>query len=89
MRRFFVLHARMQQFLNAWNDIDARDYGAGFTNVVDARLAAAAAGRARRTAAGRRGASGPAATRISRSLEQFARALAGRSRARITGSGPS
>jgi hypothetical protein len=34
MRRFFVLHARMQQFLNAWNGIDARDYGAGFTSVV-------------------------------------------------------
>jgi len=34
MRRFFVLHARMQQFLRAWNDIDARNYGAGFTSVV-------------------------------------------------------
>ena len=34
MRRFFVLHARMQQFLKAWNGIDARDYGAGFTSVV-------------------------------------------------------
>jgi flavin-dependent dehydrogenase len=34
MRRFFVLHARMQQFLKAWNDVDARDYGAGFTSVV-------------------------------------------------------
>ena len=34
MRRFFVLHARMQQFLRAWNDIDARSYGAGFTSVV-------------------------------------------------------
>jgi hypothetical protein len=36
MRRFFVLHARMQQFLKAWNDIDTRDYGAGFTSVVTA-----------------------------------------------------
>ena len=34
MRRFFVLHARMQQFLKAWSQIDARDYGAGFTSVV-------------------------------------------------------
>jgi len=34
MRRFFVLHARMQQFLKAWNDIDARNYGAGFASVV-------------------------------------------------------
>jgi hypothetical protein len=34
MRRFFVLHARMQQFLNAWNGVDARNYGAGFTSVV-------------------------------------------------------
>jgi flavin-dependent dehydrogenase len=34
MRRFFLLHARMQQFLKAWNDVDARDYGAGFTSVV-------------------------------------------------------
>ena len=36
MRRFFVLHARMQQFLRAWNDIDTRDYGAGFASVVTA-----------------------------------------------------
>jgi flavin-dependent dehydrogenase len=34
MRRFFVLHARMQQFLRAWNGIDAPRYGAGFTSVV-------------------------------------------------------
>jgi flavin-dependent dehydrogenase len=34
MRRFFVLHARMQQFLKAWSGIDARSYGAGFTSVV-------------------------------------------------------
>jgi flavin-dependent dehydrogenase len=36
MRRFFVLHARMQQFLRAWNVIDQRDYGAGFASVVTA-----------------------------------------------------
>jgi hypothetical protein len=36
MRRFFVLHARMQQFLKAWNAIDARSYGAGFASVVTA-----------------------------------------------------
>ncbi|MEO8075438.1 MAG: NAD(P)/FAD-dependent oxidoreductase [Acidobacteriota bacterium] len=34
MRRFFVLHARMQQFLKAWSGIDTRSYGAGFTSVV-------------------------------------------------------
>lgn len=34
MRRFFVLHARMQQFLKAWSDIDVSRYGAGFTSVV-------------------------------------------------------
>jgi flavin-dependent dehydrogenase len=36
MRRFFVLHARMQQFVNAWNAVDARNYGAGFASVVTA-----------------------------------------------------
>jgi hypothetical protein len=35
MRRFFVLHARMQQFLNAWSDIDGRCYERGWTSVVD------------------------------------------------------
>jgi flavin-dependent dehydrogenase len=35
MRRFFVLHARMQQFLKVWSDIDAGQYGAGFTSVVE------------------------------------------------------
>jgi hypothetical protein len=34
MRRFFVLHARMQQFLKAWSEIDSGDYGAGATSVV-------------------------------------------------------
>jgi hypothetical protein len=34
MRRFFVLHARMQQFLREWSDVDAGHYGAGFTSVV-------------------------------------------------------
>jgi flavin-dependent dehydrogenase len=34
MRRFFVLHARMQQFLKAWDGIDTSRYGSGFTSVV-------------------------------------------------------
>ena len=34
MRRFFVLHARMQQFLRAWDLADARVYADDFTNVV-------------------------------------------------------
>ncbi len=34
MRRFFLLHARMQQFLKAWSGVDAGHYGAGFTSVV-------------------------------------------------------
>ncbi len=34
MRRFFVLHARMQQFLRAWDVADARVYADDFTNVV-------------------------------------------------------
>jgi flavin-dependent dehydrogenase len=34
MRRFFVLHARMQQFLRAWDLADASAYSDGFANVV-------------------------------------------------------
>jgi flavin-dependent dehydrogenase len=34
MRRFFVLHARMQQFLRAWSRLDVSEYGPGFTSVV-------------------------------------------------------
>jgi flavin-dependent dehydrogenase len=34
MRRFFVLHARMQQFLKTWSEIDSARYGAGATSVV-------------------------------------------------------
>ena len=34
MRRFFVLHARMQQFFRAWDLADRCTYGEGFTNVV-------------------------------------------------------
>jgi flavin-dependent dehydrogenase len=34
MRRFFVLHARMQQLLRAWHDADERLFGPGFTSVV-------------------------------------------------------
>jgi flavin-dependent dehydrogenase len=34
LRRFFVLHARMQQFLREWSAADERIAGAGTTNVV-------------------------------------------------------
>jgi hypothetical protein len=34
MRRFFVLHARMQQFFNAWDLADTSRYEDAFTNVV-------------------------------------------------------
>ena len=34
MRQFALLHARMQQFLKAWNDLDSRSYGAGHASVV-------------------------------------------------------
>lgn len=34
MRRFFVLHARMQQFLRAWDVADRRTYGDEHVNVV-------------------------------------------------------
>jgi flavin-dependent dehydrogenase len=34
MRRFFVLHARMQVFFRAWSDGDRRRFGAGMTSVV-------------------------------------------------------
>jgi flavin-dependent dehydrogenase len=34
MRRFFVLHARMQQFFRAWDLADPSTYGEGFANVV-------------------------------------------------------
>ncbi len=35
MRRFFVLHARMQQLLNAWDRADQERYAAAAVNVVD------------------------------------------------------
>jgi flavin-dependent dehydrogenase len=35
MRRFFVLHARMQQLFNAWDLADRNQYEDAFTNVVD------------------------------------------------------
>ena len=38
MRRFYVLHARMQQFLKAWNDIDTRDYGGGSSSSLRVRF---------------------------------------------------
>jgi hypothetical protein len=34
MRRFFVLHARMQQLFNAWDLVDQEQYEDAFTNVV-------------------------------------------------------
>ena len=34
MRRFFVLHARMQLFLRTWSETDARRYGPGMTSIV-------------------------------------------------------
>jgi flavin-dependent dehydrogenase len=34
MKRFFVLHARMQAFLFTWGEKDDRRYGEGFTNVI-------------------------------------------------------
>lgn len=34
MRRFFVLHARLQQLFRAWDLADTRDYEAAFTNVT-------------------------------------------------------
>jgi flavin-dependent dehydrogenase len=34
MRRFFVLHARMQGFLRTWSEHDHRQFGAGMTSVV-------------------------------------------------------
>ena len=35
MRRFFVLHARMQQLFNAWDRRGSSQYEDAFTNVVD------------------------------------------------------
>jgi flavin-dependent dehydrogenase len=34
MKRFFVLHARMQVLLRTWDERDRADYAAGFANVV-------------------------------------------------------
>ena len=34
MKRYFVLHARMQQLLHAWHQKDSAEYGAGWTNVI-------------------------------------------------------
>lgn len=34
MKRYFVLHARMQMLFGEWNDKDASTYGAGWTNVL-------------------------------------------------------
>ncbi len=35
LRRFFVLHARMQRLFNAWARIDAGTYGDARANVMD------------------------------------------------------
>ncbi len=35
MRRFFVLHARMQSFFRAWDDVDRRSYADAGRNVLD------------------------------------------------------
>lgn len=35
MRRYFVLHARMQQLFRAWDLADTRTYGDDFANLVD------------------------------------------------------
>ncbi|MBA3270169.1 MAG: NAD(P)/FAD-dependent oxidoreductase [Acidobacteria bacterium] len=34
MKRFFILHARMQGLLRAWDECDSSQYGHGFTNVL-------------------------------------------------------
>lgn len=34
MKRFFILHARMQVFLRTWDQRDSSQYGEGFTNVI-------------------------------------------------------
>lgn len=34
MKRYFVLHARMQQLLHDWNARDVAQYGEGWTNVI-------------------------------------------------------
>lgn len=34
MKRYFVLHARMQMLLQEWNDKDTTRYGGGWTNVI-------------------------------------------------------
>lgn len=34
MRRFFLLHARMQTFLRRWDEVDQSRYAAGYTNIM-------------------------------------------------------
>lgn len=34
MKRFFILHARMQVFLRTWDQRDSPQYGEGFSNVI-------------------------------------------------------
>ncbi|HEY8549738.1 MAG TPA: tryptophan 7-halogenase [Vicinamibacterales bacterium] len=38
MRRFFLLHVRMQEFLRAWHAADTSRLGRGFANVIDVDL---------------------------------------------------
>ena len=44
MRRFFVLHARMQPFFRAWDRADERSYADAAHNVVDVEFPARSAG---------------------------------------------
>jgi hypothetical protein len=34
MKRYFVLHARMQMLLHDWNEADVAQYGEGWTNII-------------------------------------------------------
>ena len=60
MRRFFVLHARMQQLFNAWDLADRSQYEDAFSERRRRRLPAAPSGEPRGAADGRRGAAAEA-----------------------------
>ena len=78
MRRFFVLHARMQQFFRAWDRADAGAiYAAAAPNVVDVELLRRAAGQPRRPDAMDDDALASGWTTNFALLEAFARTLAG------------
>ena len=53
LRRFFLLHARMQTFLRRWDVLDTSDYGGGYTNVLFVSGTQAPTGGAGRIADGR------------------------------------